>query len=91
MLNEWNETIARQIAESENITLNENHWKIIHFLRELYAEYELIPPMRIFVKKVAERFDSYLGNTILLQTLFPGGALKQSCKIAGLPIPRHCL
>ena len=33
-INEWNEDVAKILAEQENINMSEQHWGVINFLRE---------------------------------------------------------
>lgn len=89
--NDWNEQIALSIAKEENLVLTEEHWQLLFLLRQHYQQYELIPPLRIFIKSLAQQFPAEKSNSVYLHQLFPGGVLKQACKIAGLPKPRHCL
>lgn len=88
---DWNPDIAELFATEEDLSLSAEHWEIILFLRQFYVEYEMIPPMRVLVKIIAKELGLKKGDSSYLQRLFPKGFLKQSCKIAGLPKPRHCL
>src|ERR1700722_6964939 len=87
---EWSQDIATLIAAEEDLPLSDEHWEIILFLRQFYSKYEMIPPMRIVVKTIAKELGAKKGDSSYLQRLFPKGFLKQACKIAGLPKPRHC-
>ncbi|WP_150913417.1 TusE/DsrC/DsvC family sulfur relay protein [Marinobacter halotolerans] len=89
---QWNSGVAEVIAAEDNIQLSDNHWEIIKFLRDFYADYEVSPPSnRLFVKAVKERFGEEKGNSIYLMQLFPGTPAKTACRIAGLPRPTNCL
>jgi tRNA 2-thiouridine synthesizing protein E len=89
---EWTPKIAAIIADEGGITLSENHWEIIKFLRVFYQDYEVSPPSnRLFVKAVKEQFGEEKGNSIYLMQLFPGTPAKSACRIAGLPRPTNCL
>lgn len=90
-LQDWNEEVAVAIAASENITLTTEHWELIHFLRDYYQQYHTTPPIRLLVKAISQRLGPEKGNSLYLQSLFPGGAAKQMSKIAGLPKPVHCI
>lgn len=90
-LNDWNEAVANAIAKREGITLTSEHWEIIQFLRIFYQEYQIAPAIRILVKTLREKLGPAKGNSHYLHTLFPGGAAKQSNKIAGLPKPTRCV
>ena len=36
---QWSKQLAPIIAEQENISLSEQHWEVINFVREFYLEY----------------------------------------------------
>src|SRR5262245_53586566 len=78
----WNESIAIALASEEGIVLTEPHWEIIYYLRNFYRQFHLIPQQRIMIKAIAKDLGGVKGNSIYLLKLFPGGVLKQSCKIA---------
>ncbi len=90
-LSEWNESVADQIAALEDIKLTDSHWEIIRLLREFYAEYQVSPAMRIFVKQVKNQLGTEKGNSLYLLSLFPESPAKLASKIAGLPKPTNCL
>lgn len=88
----WSPEIAAIIAGEDGITLTDNHWEIISFLRDFYEQHEISPPSnRLFVKAVKEAFGEEKGNSIYLMQLFPGTPAKTACRIAGLPRPTNCL
>lgn len=88
---QWNEDIARAIAQLENIELTEAHWEVIYFVRDFYQEYNTSPAIRMLVKAMAEKLGADKGNSRYLQRLFPEGPAKQATKLAGLPKPAKCL
>jgi len=90
-LDDWDKTIANKVAENEGITLTEDHWKVIDFLRQFYRDYKITPAVRIVVKELTKRWGAEKGNSIYLHQLFPGGVIKQASKIAGLPKPKRCI
>ncbi len=90
-INEWNKDFATNIALQQNINLTDAHWEIILLLRQFYHEFELSPPMRIFVKTVKAQLGEDKGNSLYLLQLFPGSPAKIASKIAGLPKPANCL
>ncbi|GGE73025.1 sulfurtransferase TusE [Streptosporangium jomthongense] len=90
--NDWTPDAAKIIAQDDGISLTENHWEIIYFLRSFYKEHEISPPSnRLFVKSVKEALGEDRGNSIYLMQLFPGTPAKTACRIAGLPRPTNCL
>lgn len=88
---QWNEDIARAIAQLEHIELTEAHWEVIYFVRDFYQEYNTSPAIRMLVKAMAEKLGADKGNSRYLQRLFPEGPAKQATKLAGLPKPAKCL
>lgn len=82
----WNKDVAKTLASQEDIELNEDHWDIIHFMREYYAEHRIIPDVRHVTRHLDKRFGSDSRNKIF--ELFPYGYVKQACKIAGMRRPR---
>ncbi len=90
-LSDWNPNVAEWLAEGVNVTLNKDHWDVIHALRNFYADTGISPAMRILVKIVKQKVSLEKGNSIHLLTLFPGSPAKLVAKIAGLPRPTNCL
>ena len=90
-LSDWNPKVAEWLAEGVNVTLNKDHWDVIHALRNFYADTGISPAMRILVKIVKQKVSLEKGNSIHLLTLFPGSPAKLAAKIAGLPRPTNCL
>lgn len=90
-LDDWSPEIADVIADGEGITLTDEHWQILNFLRDYYSEYGLAPNVRTLVKALARKFDASIANKKHLYTLFPEGPSRQGCKIAGLPLPNDCV
>ncbi|MCM2477918.1 TusE/DsrC/DsvC family sulfur relay protein [Serpentinimonas maccroryi] len=90
-LADWNKEIAEYIAEEEKISLTENHWEVVNYLREYYNEYQIAPAVRVLTKAIGKQFGEEKGNSKYLYDLFPYGPAKQACKIAGLPKPTGCV
>jgi tRNA 2-thiouridine synthesizing protein E len=90
-MHDWSVTVAEAIAQTEDLSLSNDHWEIIHLLRRFYAEFELSPAMRPLVKYVALHLGKAKGNRIYLLTLFPPSPAKIASKLAGLPRPANCL
>lgn len=90
-LQQWNETVAGQMAEREGITLTPEHWEIIYLLRDFYQHHEVSPAMRPLVNCVRQQLGEEKGSSLYLLTLFPGSPAKIASKIAGLPKPDNCL
>lgn len=90
-LDEWNESIAQELAAHESLTLTKAHWEIIHLIRRFYQQYEHSPEMRPLVKFTRQELGADKGQSLYLLSLFPNSPAKLACKIAGLPRPANCL
>jgi len=83
---EWNEGVARVLAQDENIVLNDDHWDVLHFMRAFYEEHQVAADARFVIKHLAERMGREAQKQLFV--LFPYGYVKQACKIAGMRRPR---
>ncbi len=90
-LGDWNEGIANALARQEGVALTEEHWEILHAIRDFYSQYEHAPNNRILVKHIRKVLGEEKGQSLYLMKLFPGAPAKLAAKIAGLPRPTHCL
>ena len=90
-LNEWNEDVAKILAEQENVNMTDQHWEVINFLREYYNEFQIAPAVRVLTKAIGKKLGAEKGNSQYPYELFPYGPAKQACKIAGLPKPTGCV
>lgn len=90
-LDDWNKTVATEIAKQDAIELTADHWHILNFLRYFYFEFNNTPTVRMLVKELANKAGIEKANSIYLHQLFPQGVIKQACKIAGLPKPARCI
>ncbi len=88
---EWDKTVAEHIAMLEQIKLTQEHWQIIHFVREFYLKYDTSPAIRALVKSLRSEYGEEKGNSRYLYRLFPKGPAKIATKLAGLPKPAKCL
>lgn len=87
---EWDEEIAKVIAEHEGVALTDEHWDVIREARAYYDENGIVAEQRIFMKLMKEKYGAERSSQQYLYTLFPHGPLKQGNKIAGLPRPKGC-
>ena len=90
-LDDWSEQVAEFIAGLENITLTDNHWEVVYFVRNFYKEYKTSPAIRMLVKAMQKQLGDDKGNSKYLYKLFPKGPAKQATRIAGLPKPAKCI
>lgn len=83
---DWNPALAEEFARQEKIQLGEDHWDVIHFMRDYYDEHQVIPDARFAIKHLSTRLGAAARNQLF--ELFPYGYVKQACKIAGMKRPR---
>lgn len=83
---EWNEDVAQALAEEIGIALDADHWDVIHCMRALYEEHQVVPDARHIIKHLDARYPG-AGRKRLFE-LFPYGYPAQACKVAGMKRPR---
>ncbi len=82
---QWDEGLASALAASEGIPeLTENHWKVIRYLHNYYAEFGSAPMIRKLCKETGFELKT-------IYQMFPTGPAKGACKLAGLPKPTGCV
>ena len=82
-LNEWDQTVAHEIAKEEGIELTDDHFKVLNYLQEQHKN-----EVPLTIRKVGK---SGIVDIKQFYGLFPGGPLKKSSKIAGIPKPASCI
>jgi len=86
---DWNEDVARVLAEREGIELCPDHWAVFAFMRDYYAEHGVAADARFAMRFIArENGLDKRGARARLFELFPYGYVKQACRIAGMRQPR---
>jgi tRNA 2-thiouridine synthesizing protein E len=82
-MKEWNPDWARAVALKHNIALTDKHMEVLEWLRKRQEE-----GVALTIRKVG---NSGLADIKQFYQLFPGGPLKISSKIAGIPKPASCI
>ena len=82
---DYSEEIVHAIAAAEGLTLTDDHWKVVNYLRDEYREHGHTPNFRNMLKGMAEIIPGC--DSKALYDLFPLGPAKQGAKVAGLPQP----
>ena len=81
---EWDEDLAKVLAQNIGIDLTDEHWKVIRFLREDFKTQGETPTTR--------RVQTAGGVPTKEQfELFPKKPAKKMAYIAGLPKPHGCV
>jgi tRNA 2-thiouridine synthesizing protein E len=83
---EWTEALALSLAKHEEGLegLTDQHWAVIHFIRQHYLQTQAAPMVRSICKSTGIPLKS-------IYELFPSGPAKGACKLAGLPKPDGCV
>jgi tRNA 2-thiouridine synthesizing protein E len=81
---EWDETLAVQLAAQIGIEMTDAHWKPIRFLREDFRNEGETATLRRVSTLAAVPVKQ-------LFVLFPGKPAKKMAYIAGLPKPHGCV
>ncbi len=86
---DWNEDIAGELAQEEEIELNEVYWSMLNFMRKYYDEHNIAPDVRHLINYLAteNQYEKKEAKKLVFE-LFPYGYVKQACKIAGMKKPR---
>lgn len=85
---DWTRNEATKIAREEDLALKEDHWETIRALQNYYAHHEddTVINLRDLHDALDEHFHTK-GGLKYLYTIFPGGPIVQSCRLAGLKAP----
>ena len=84
----WDDAVAEKLAETYDLELNEEHWKVLKYIRDHYNEHHIAVDARWVIKFIAEELGYGREARARLYELFPYGYMQQACKIAGLRRPR---
>lgn len=81
----WNEEIAKALATTEGVDiLTDDHWKVVHYLRNYFVQFGVAPMIRKLCKETGYDLKR-------IYALFPSGPAKGACKVAGLAKPTGCV
>jgi cobyrinic acid a,c-diamide synthase len=84
-LGDWSEDFVKAQAHSEQLTLQDRHWQVIHFLRNYFDEHRVQAQVRTMIKHFAPLWPDQPALNHYLHELFPvGGPQKQGNRLAGL-------
>lgn len=84
----WEREDAMAVARKEGLALTEDHWETIRALQVYYAGHD--DEATINLRNLHDALDEHFhqqGGLKFLYTLFPGGPIAQSCRLAGLKAP----
>lgn len=84
---DWTKDKANKLAESEGLTLTEDHLAVLYALQEYYSRHDI---KHIKVRELHDALNEKFhrnGGIKYVYSLFPGGPVAQGCRLAGLQPP----
>jgi TusE/DsrC/DsvC family sulfur relay protein len=84
---DWDESLAILISKELDISLTDEHWLVIRFIRNWYELNQTVPEARKLLKFLQSKLDPSRSTRRYLYKLFPYGYGQQACKIAGMRKP----
>lgn len=88
---DWDRDVAQEIANKENLDLNDERWRIVQYVRDYFETQHKVPEARTLLKAMEQLFDKECATRKYLYQLFPYGYGQQACKIAGMRKPRKLM
>ena len=83
---DWDKEVAHAIAAAEGLTLTQDHWDLIEYLRDAWFNHNGEQPNnRAILKAMQDKWAGRKVDNKTLFDLFPGNPSKQAGMIAGLP------
>jgi tRNA 2-thiouridine synthesizing protein E len=80
---QWNKEVGAEIAKEKGVDMTDLHWEVIEYLQNKHKNEEALSIRGIKKSGVISIKEFY--------NLFPGGPLKISTMIAGIPKPKSCI
>ncbi|ULC57853.1 TusE/DsrC/DsvC family sulfur relay protein [Flaviramulus sp. BrNp1-15] len=80
---QWNKEIGEELAKELEIDMSDKHWEVIDYIHDKFQKEEALSIRGIKKSGVINIKEFY--------NLFPGGPLKKSTLIAGIPKPKSCI
>ncbi len=81
----YSEVVCRVIAVVDDLSLGDDRWRIINYLREQFRKHGHTPSFRTMLKDASQMIDAC--DSKRLYDRFPLGPAKQGACIADLPKP----
>jgi tRNA 2-thiouridine synthesizing protein E len=85
---DWSREKSAQLALHEDITLTDQHWDVIDYLRKHYLKHGL-PRFARTTARVLNRQFAARGGSKYLYRLFAGGPVTQGSRLANLRAPAN--
>ena len=90
--NLWTPEVAQQLADTLEVTLTDDHYRILQQVRAFHTEFNHPPSTRPLIKYLMKTLPEMQISNQLLQQIFNTGLVARHVnRIAGLPKPPNCL
>lgn len=80
---QWTKEIGEELAKENEIEMTDKHWEVVSWIQE-----QVIANKPLSIRGIKK---SGVIDIKQFYALFPGGPLKVSTKIAGVPKPKSCI
>jgi dissimilatory sulfite reductase related protein len=80
---QWNREMAVEMSNEYGIQLTDKHFAVLEFLRQKHIGGDQLTIRKVGTSGITDIKEFY--------QLFPGGPLKISSKLAGIPKPTSCV
>ncbi len=80
---DWTLDVAKDIAKEAGLDLTDKHIEVLNYIRDKYEKGEALTIRALGKSGIVTIKELY--------QLFPGGPLKLSSKLAGIPKPASCV
>lgn len=90
-LADWSEDFAESVAREDKLDLHVDHWELIWYFRDYYAEKQVNPTMHAMVTTLGRKgmeFHDQKDYEKHIYRLFPRDPVHELCKLSGLPMPQ---
>ncbi len=77
---DWNEGVASQLAQQENIAMTPDHWRVMAFMRDYYDEHQVAADARFTIKFIANDLGYGAKAKGRLFELFPYGYVNRPAR-----------
>lgn len=85
----WTREFAEYVATNENIELTPDHWEILDYMRQSYADHGVAVDVRHVLNLLRKKhgIDKHDAKMMMFE-MFPYGYVKQAVKMSGMKQPR---
>ncbi|MGD0884042.1 MAG: TusE/DsrC/DsvC family sulfur relay protein [Thermodesulfovibrionales bacterium] len=87
---DWSEDLAVYLAKIDGVTLTDQHWEVIRFIKDYYVRFATGPMPKIIIKNLNRKHGSEIYTIKKLYALFTDTPMRRACQYAGIPQTAGC-